>query len=416
MDASRRTRADLTDLITRAQEISSDRDEDVEEALRAGREERIDAGATKLLQSRVVRVMSLGAAGKDDPDVPRAAEAVRPAPARPRWMHLPYRALAIAALIAIGLPLLGYLVSAPERGTATPNGKHVQVFPKDNQAINTGKMNQAGSFPNHLVTVTGSSINTDDFAWGEARQGDLGRNSKTGSQKPGSSSGLTDIIQTDNLTIRVKPKTAESAAGKAAGFAAGVRGRVVAQTHQGTNSVVTMTVSVPSGAFYKVLRQLRAMGAVEYEDLSSQDVGLQVANLGAKIQNYQSQRAILLALFNKATTVKSTISVQQVLSNVQSQIDQLQSQQRYLASRISQAAISITFVTHKPSTPLPVKKSSTTNPVVKAIERAGTAAINVVAGVILLIGYALPLAILGLIGWGILVLVRRRVSARHSVA
>ena len=130
---------------------------------------------------------------------------------------------------------------------------------------------------------------------------------------------------------------------------------------------------------------------------------MQVANLGAKIQNYQSQRAILLALFNKATTVKSAISVQQVLSNVQSQIDQLQSQQRYLASRISQAAISITFVTHKPSTPLPVKKSSTTNPVVKAIERAGTATINVVAGVILLIGYALPLAILGLIGWGILV-------------
>ena len=427
MNSSNATKTDLAEFIAIANDISSDTDEEIEESLLAAREQRLDPTEMKRLRSRVVSVMTAGAAGEaaaTSDSEPTShikggwgpvSSGTEPRTLFASWAtRMPHSRLALVALIVIALPCVGYLASSVGTSAGVHEPRHTIVFGSENHSYDNLF---AHSFPNHLVYVNGSA---EGFSFNVAHSGKSAGNAANSGQmnqsgqKAGTSSGSEDIIQTDDLTIRVKPETAENAAGTAQNIASSEGGRVVSQTRQGTNSVVSMTVSVPSRNFSKTLTKLRNIGIVEYENLSSQDVGLQVVNLGAKIQNYQSQRAILLALFNKAKTVSATIRVQQVLSNVQSQIDQLQSQARYLAGRISQATISMTFVTHKPAAAAPVKKPA--NPLIHALSNAGTATTNVVTGVIVLIGYALPLAILGLLGFGIFALVQRRRSPRGSVA
>lgn len=434
MDASGSLAEDLEELIGRAYSISSDAADDVEEVLRAAREGQTDRDGTESLQYRVVRVMNRGAAGRvrfgsstpssvsdaamgwsDSKPGPSTTtpepSALGTSPDRPRGlrgssMSLPVSRAAVAVLVILLMPFAGYLLA---HGTGSGS----------NCASST-TLGSRSSSPNHFVTVAGApdgaslkasmlpSPSTSDSAQSiiHSRRHSAGQT--------GSTSGLPPaIIRTDDLAIRVKSKGAERAAGKAEGLAVGFGGYVVSENRGDHNAYATVVIRVPASSFFRVLHRIRGFGRLEYETLNSQDVSLQVVNLGARLKNLQAQRAVLLALFNKATTVADTISVQQVLSGVQSQIDQLAAQMRYVSNQVALATISVTFDTNSSPGPKPVHRNG---PIVRALEDAGTAATNVITGAIVLVGYGLPLAAIGLVLYALFLLARRHPRWRRKEA
>ena len=216
----------------------------------------------------------------------------------------------------------------------------------------------------------------------------------------------SDIIRTAGLTIKVGHKQAQKQTGKAAVIAAGLGGYVVDTSSGGKNSPVTITMRVPSQNFYKALGQLRKLGSVESNSISGQDVTLQVVDLHARLVSLQAQRARLLQLFAKAKTVGQTITVQNVLSNVQYQIQETQGQINYLANRVSYSTITVMFL------PKGSKHAAASSTIGNAFGKAGKAIIDVIAGAIIVVGVALPFLGFALIAYGVFLLGRRLVGRR----
>jgi hypothetical protein len=220
----------------------------------------------------------------------------------------------------------------------------------------------------------------------------------------------SDIIKTANLTIRVGQKNALHASQQATTIADGLGGYVAYRNSYNHNADIDLEIRVPAQSFDFALKEIRILGTVESESDNTQDVTLQVVDLGARLKNLEAQRNELLALYARAKSVADTIRVQNVLSNVQGQVEQTQTQMRYLANQTSLATISLSFETKPRHHHHPV----VANRLVDAIGTAGTGIVNVIAGAIVVVGYALPLAALMLLGYAAYAAARRMYIWRRS--
>jgi Domain of unknown function (DUF4349) len=229
---------------------------------------------------------------------------------------------------------------------------------------------------------------------------------RTGSSKTTASSNLpSNIIKTADLTLKVGHKKAVATSNDAAGIAGGLGGYVSYRTNYNHNTDIELEVRVPAQSFDFALKQIRALGSVVSESDNTQDVSLRVVDLGARLKNLEAQRNTLVSLFAKAKTVADTIRVQQVLSNVQGQVEQTQAQMRYLDNQTALATISLSIQTkaahhhhHHHVAP---------NKIGTAFGSAGNGIVSVVAGTIVAVGYALPLAAIMFLGYGAFALARR---------
>lgn len=202
----------------------------------------------------------------------------------------------------------------------------------------------------------------------------------------------SSIIRTAHLTVGVRRRRAEAAAGHAASIAATLGGYVASIERKGRHSMVMVVMRVPSGRFDRALRRLRRLGTVRSSAIHGHDVSLEVVDLGARLKNLQIQRKQLLKLFSHAPTVAATIRVQQVLSGVQYDIEQAQARMRYLAQRSTLATISVAFVPRRPRRVHPAPSQ-----LANAFRDAGKAVIGVLAGFIIVLGYAVPFAAVGVV-------------------
>ncbi|HEV3310929.1 MAG TPA: DUF4349 domain-containing protein [Chloroflexota bacterium] len=225
-----------------------------------------------------------------------------------------------------------------------------------------------------------------------------------------SNSGLpSDIIRTANMTIGVGTHHAARTEGTAESIAARFGGYVVNSSASGRNSPVTLDMRVPSANFSAALKAIRKLGTVKYLNVTGQDVSLQVVDLHARLQNLQIQRNTLQRLFNKAQNVNATIKIENVLNGVQYQIEQTQGQINYLANRVALSTISLTIVP-KAKKHVHVASSRIAN----AFGQAGNGIANVVAGTIVVVGYALPLAAIMFGLYGVFALFRRLYNRRRN--
>jgi len=227
----------------------------------------------------------------------------------------------------------------------------------------------------------------------------------------GSSSSLPPyIIRTGDITVRLKAKSVIGAKKQLLAMLRAFTGSYVASDSvYDHNRFVDLQIEVPAADFPTVMTRLENnFGKPQSQSTSTQDVGLQVVDLNARLTNLEAQRLALLKLFGKATSVSDTVKVENVLSGVEGQIEQTKSQIKYLDHQIAMSTISVEFqaknaVTHH-----------TTNKVFNAFGTAGNGILNVIAGAIIVVGYAIPLSICGLalyaLGLGLVKLFRRRRS------
>jgi hypothetical protein len=105
----------------------------------------------------------------------------------------------------------------------------------------------------------------------------------------------------------------------------------------------TIVLGVPANKFQKAVSDAETLGAVKHLGTTAIDVTGQVADLGAQLDALEAARTQLEALLARAGTISALLSVENEITSTQSQIQQLQAQQRVLATEIAYSSLSVSI-------------------------------------------------------------------------
>jgi hypothetical protein len=200
------------------------------------------------------------------------------------------------------------------------------------------------------------------------------------------------IIKTASINLEVKDSTFSQRFQDATSLAAREGGYVSSSnTSSGKHPYGQIVLRVPASVFEATLGALRQLGSVKGEQLGGSDVTGRVVDLQARLTNWQSQEAVLLGLMRRAATIQDSIRVQQSLSDVQLQIEELKGE---LNALNDQADLSTITVGISEAGAVPVKKPSNKPSLASSWSQAWHGSIAVVGAVVVGLGYVLPLAIM----------------------
>jgi len=286
-------------------------------------------------------------------------------------------------------------VSGPTEGLASPRGDSVGT----GGARSTESAARSGA--------TGNPAGQSGISAGDA---DFKQIEPVPPTTPGATPvpGSPKIVRTGELRVDVGKNgfgvafdRVASIASAHGGFVAGSSTSSVGDARSGE-----LTVRVPSDRFDAARRDLAALGKVEYQALRGEDVSGQLVDYDARLKSLTSQEEALRGLLGRATTVGEVLQVQTSLFDVRQQIEQLTAQKQNLeqAASLSTLQVSI-FEPGAGFEPLPVDDDKG---LANAFRRAVDGAVAVIGGMILVVGWSVPIVVLGLVIWAVSRLFRRR--------
>ncbi|MCU1498334.1 MAG: putative lipoprotein [Acidimicrobiales bacterium] len=221
-----------------------------------------------------------------------------------------------------------------------------------------------------------------------------------GSSIPAAAAPLTDsakVVKTGSLDLQVRRGgfgvTVDSITTKAVGLGGYVADSTT--TASGDSPSGTVTVRVPSTSFDKLLVELRKLGKVESVTQKGTEVSAQYTDLQARLSAQTATRDRLNVVLSKATTVPDILSVQDRITQVQTEIEQLQGQLRLLDDQTSMGTLAVSVA--EPGAKLPVLTNPSDRTVRSAFREARNRFGNGVEAVIAWSGGALAVLLVGLI-------------------
>jgi len=152
------------------------------------------------------------------------------------------------------------------------------------------------------------------------------------------------IILTANIAMKATDPWAMS--DKVQLVATGTGGDVIglSQSGSGEQRVASLVIRVPSDRFTDALRQLRALDAeVVSSNVDGKDVTDQFVDLKARLTAKQAEEQRYNALLVRAGTIDEILKIDSALSNVRTQIEQLQGQVNSIATRTQFSTISVSI-------------------------------------------------------------------------
>lgn len=214
------------------------------------------------------------------------------------------------------------------------------------------------------------------------------------------------IVRTAELSLKVGKDGFQAAFDRVASIAATNGGYVTASSTATTGTsgnrrarAGQVTLRAPVDKFEDVKRAVAQLGTIEQESSSGQDVSGQLVDYDARLRSLQAQEDSLRGLLGKAVNVGEILQVQSSLFEVRQQIEQLQAQRLQLDQAASLATLQISMyepgAVHFPDPePRPAKGLA------HSFERAVDGAVEVVGGMIVVVGWLTPIAVLGGLVWG----------------
>ena len=198
------------------------------------------------------------------------------------------------------------------------------------------------------------------------------------------------VIKTADLSVEVERDALGGALDAATSVAARYGGFVVSSTTGGEEGRTgSLTLRVPSDRFEAALADLAGLGEVNRRRVAGQDVGQEFVDLEARLRNFEAQEAVLLRLFDDAVSIGDTIRVQNELSGVRLRIEEIQGRLRYLRDQTSFGTITVALAEEGADAPGTFDR---------AVDGAVDGFLAVAAGLVVALGYMLPLALLGGLG------------------
>lgn len=180
-----------------------------------------------------------------------------------------------------------------------------------------------------------------------ARDGSFG--SANGETKAGAVTTPTDeagplIVRTGQLDLQVADVAAAIRAAESAVI--GIGGYVSGSQRSGDpdNASASVMYRIPASRWTEALDALRKLGTkVLGEQTSSQEVTAQVVDLGARLANLRVTETALQGIMEKATKIPDVLAVQEQLTGVRQQIEQLTAQKQTLENQAALGSLTVSF-------------------------------------------------------------------------
>ena len=135
-----------------------------------------------------------------------------------------------------------------------------------------------------------------------------------------------------------------------------VSSRIWYQDYYGNNLMyATITMGVPVNEFERALNRMRDMSIrVLDENASGQDVTDQYVDLQSQLQNLEATRVRIQEFLKDAKSVDEALRINQELSTIEAEIEQIKGRMNYLSDRSSFSTITVNFEPELPVlTPVP---------------------------------------------------------------
>ncbi|MHB0980861.1 MAG: DUF4349 domain-containing protein [Thermoleophilia bacterium] len=207
------------------------------------------------------------------------------------------------------------------------------------------------------------------------------------------------VISNAALLIEVEQGKFQLMFDKARGFADKFGGYIISSNSSATGEDKaarsgTIVLRVPEAVFQQAITDAGTLGAVKSQNIDSQDVTEEYVDLEARLKNAEAQERAYLSLMDKAKTVDEILTVRQVLSQTQQEIEQLKGRIRFLDEHTSFSTITLSIYEVGTSV------SNGGWGFVDAIKKAVHAFVDSISAIMVFFGGALPvLALLAFLAW-----------------
>jgi hypothetical protein len=278
-----------------------------------------------------------------------------------------------------------------------------------------------------LVDSAAGGATTDTSAVKEGPSGSEGANAADSASGSGSGTASRDIITTASATVVVDDiaaavtqitDAAESRDGYVESMSIGQSGQVMpvdpatgmvydsTMPYPATPDGAWITVRVPADGLQSLVDQLSGLGEVTASSVNRQDVTEVTLDLQARVDAAQASVDRLTELMAQAGSLSDLIAAESALAERQATLESYQQQLKYYDEQVAFSTLTV----------------SLTEPVETVVADPagfgdGLAAgwnglVATLNGIVIAIGFLIPwilvLAVIGLIVWGIVALVRRR--------
>lgn len=115
------------------------------------------------------------------------------------------------------------------------------------------------------------------------------------------------------------------------------------QNYGEANPQVVMNLRIPVGRFDQVLDELSQRGKITYKQLSSEDVTEQLIDIGARLKTLKLEEDRYQDLMKQAKGLDQISAVQEKLSNVRTQIEQISAKQKALGELTALSKLELTL-------------------------------------------------------------------------
>ena len=220
--------------------------------------------------------------------------------------------------------------------------------------------------------------------------------------------GAPRVVRTADLRVKVAEGGFGPAFDRVASLAA-ANGGFVSSSTTATNDDVRsgeLTVRVPADRFDAMRQSLSGLGEVEGQAIRGEDVSGQLVDFEARLKSLQVQEDALRVLTGQAKAVGEVLQVQSSLFSVRQQIEQLKAQKANLEQATSLATLQLSL--YEPGALGVVRPGRNEPSLARSFEQAVEGMLAVLGGMIVVVGYLVPVAGLGLLGWAGSRVLRRR--------
>jgi hypothetical protein len=219
------------------------------------------------------------------------------------------------------------------------------------------------------------------------------------------------VIRTAQLDLQVS--NVETMLATIRGITDGAQGIVFASStsFDGDNQLATITLDVPADQFDQVINSLRSANGVkkvQRESVTSQDVTDEYVDLQSRLKSLNASHDRLLDLMKQATSINDIVTLDNHLSDIETQIDQATGRINYLNKKTSFSRIVVTLnpvsiVTHGNGNGFDLAQA-VQDAWASSLDFTGDA-LTAVVKVVVFLWWLVPLAA---IGYGVITVRRRR--------